>query len=301
MASIGSSGGAPLAGNINVALGRGEVPTATLTHAQSGASCEVVLMGAHVTSWRTADGVERLFVSSKSKFGNGAAIRGGIPVCWPQFAGRGPLPKHGFARTSDAWEIETMSSDDTETKLALCLKDTEASRAAWPHGFQLRYAVTLTATTLTTALEITNTGTEELTFTGALHTYFAVPDVGTVRVVGLNGLQYEDNANGGAVSSESAEEVAIVGEVDRVYLDSPSKLLLRGCGTDGKGVLMLSKTASFPDLVLWNLGEAKAPSMADLGDGEWRNYVCLEAGAVGKKVSVLPGHVFSAAQTFEMQ
>merc|ERR1711938_241329 len=83
----GPGGGTPIAGNINVALGKGELPTALMTH-PSGASCEVVLTGAHVTSWKTRDGVERLFVSSASGFGPGVAIRGGIPVCWPQFAGR---------------------------------------------------------------------------------------------------------------------------------------------------------------------------------------------------------------------
>ena len=110
---------APLAGHINVALGRGELPTATLTHPASGASCEVVLAGAHVTSWKTADGIERLFVSSASGFGAGAAIRGGIPVCWPQFSGRGSLPKHGFVRTSSEWEIAEMTSDEASTKLVL--------------------------------------------------------------------------------------------------------------------------------------------------------------------------------------
>ena len=91
-----------LAGNVNIGLGKGELPVATLTH-ESGATAEVYILGAHVTSWKTSDGVERLFVSSASAFTRGAAIRGGIPVCWPQFSGRGALPKHGFARTSEAW------------------------------------------------------------------------------------------------------------------------------------------------------------------------------------------------------
>ena len=173
--------GTPLAGNINVALGRNDLPTATLLHPASGASCEVILTGAHVTSWKTADGVERLFVSSASKFGDGAAIRGGIPVCWPQFSGRGSLPKHGFVRTSSEWEIAEMVSDEGATKLVLCIKDSEATRAVWPHAFELRYAITLTGEALSTAMELTNTGAEPLTFASALHTYFAVPDGGRER------------------------------------------------------------------------------------------------------------------------
>ena len=66
----------------------------------------------------------------------------------------------------------------------------------------------------------------------------------------------------------------------------------------GAGKLVLKKSASFRDVVVWNLGEAKAPSMADLGAGEWRNYLCLEAGAIGTPVKVPPGSSFSGSQTF---
>lgn len=289
--------GTPLAGNINVALGRNDLPTATLLHPASGASCEVILTGAHVTSWKTADGVERLFVSSASKFGDGAAIRGGIPVCWPQFSGRGSLPKHGFVRTSSEWEIAEMVSDEGATKLVLYLKDSEATRAVWPHAFELRYAITLTGEALSTAMELTNTGAEPLTFASALHTYFAVPDVTTVKVLGLGGLKYEDNTAGGSVAIEEAEEVAIAGEVDRVYLEAPEVVQL---AMPGYAELTLRKTAAFPDLVMWNLGKAKAPTMADLGEGEWQHYLCLEAGAVSKPVSLEPGATWSAAQTFQI-
>ena len=74
----------------------------------NGASALIALHGAQLLSWKTghssvgdapADGRERLFLSERARFAEGAAIRGGVPVIFPQFAGRGPLPKHGFART----------------------------------------------------------------------------------------------------------------------------------------------------------------------------------------------------------
>lgn len=292
----------PLAGNINVALGRGELPTATLSH-PSGSSCEVVLAGAHVTSWKTSDGVERLFVSSASKFGPGEAIRGGIPVCFPQFAGRGSLPKHGFVRTSSEWQIDSMSSEDGACKLVLTLDDSESSRAVWPHAFTLRYHITLTDSTLCTEMELINRGDAPLTFAAALHTYFAVEDVKAVRVVGFQGLTYEDNAAGGATSTEAQEEVAIDGEVDRVYLDAPPRIALkaaRGNAAAGEQ-LIVSKSQGFRDAVLWNLGEANAPSMSDLGQGEWRKYVCIEAGAIGTPLDVAAGEAFRASQTFAIE
>ena len=68
--------------------------------AADGARFEAYLHGAHVTSWRAAgDDEERLFVSAAAKFEDGLAIRGGIPVCFPQFADQGPLPMHGLVRT----------------------------------------------------------------------------------------------------------------------------------------------------------------------------------------------------------
>mgnify|MGYP000843961582 CR=1 FL=1 len=62
-----------------------------------GASAVVSKLGAQVLSWVTPDVRERLFLSDKAVFDGSVAIRGGIPVCWPQFAGLGELPKahHG--------------------------------------------------------------------------------------------------------------------------------------------------------------------------------------------------------------
>lgn len=44
-------------------------------------------------------------MSSATNYGAGKAMRGGVPICWPQFAGRGPYQKHGFARNSDKWTV----------------------------------------------------------------------------------------------------------------------------------------------------------------------------------------------------
>jgi glucose-6-phosphate 1-epimerase len=58
----------------------------------NGATALVALHGAHVLSWIPADGRERLFLSERAKCGGGAAVRGGVPVIFPQFAERGPRP-----------------------------------------------------------------------------------------------------------------------------------------------------------------------------------------------------------------
>ena len=82
-----------------------------------------------------------------------------------------------------------------------------------------------------------------------------------------------------------------------MYLDAPERVVLR---VPGQGSLVVRKTVGFRDLVLWNLGEAKAPGMKDLGTGEWKRYVCLEAAAVGKPIQLAAGACFEASQAFEI-
>ena len=92
-----SSAGAPVAGIDGL-------PKLVLV-AADGARAEIYLHGAHVTSWVPAGARDdRLFLSATSRFGEGEAIRGGVPVCFPQFADQGALAPHGFVRTT-AWTL----------------------------------------------------------------------------------------------------------------------------------------------------------------------------------------------------
>lgn len=291
---------ASLPGAITVSLGRNDLPALTLSTA-AGAQATVYLQGAHVTSWRAADGVERLFLSSASAFEPGSPIRGGVPVCWPQFSGRGPLPKHGFARTTE-WVIESMASTADSAEVVLRLSDSEATRAAWPFSFSLLYTVTLTDASLSMRLEATNTGADPLLFTGALHTYLAVASVQSVSVAGLGGLTYEDNTAGLALVQEpAAGRLSIAGEVDRVYLAAPPSLTLtygQPNLTNGAGLRV--EQQGFRETVLWNIGKARAPGLPDLGEGEWSRYVCLEAAAAAP-VSIPPGATFIGSQTLTVE
>eukprot|EP00965_Chrysotila_dentata_P217353 6189942-Pleurochrysis_carterae.AAC.3 len=285
---------APIAGNIHVSLGKGDLPTATLS-TPGGASAEVCITGAHVTNWRLRDGSEQLFMSSASNFVRGSAIRGGVPICFPQFSDRGSLQKHGFARTSDEWEIESMSSERGIPRLVLCLADSDATRAVWPNKFQLRYTVELHDQKLCMQMEVKNLGDTPIEFTTALHTYFRVADVTRTRIRGLGGLQYQDNTMNGAQMEEAeAELLSIRGEVDRVYLNAPDTLDI----LDGDLRRLQLRKHGFRDAVLWNLGPEKASDMSDLGRGEWKHFVCVEAGAIGSPVSLSPGETFVASQEF---
>ena len=91
---------------------------------QDGAKISVSLHGGHVCSWLTPDGIEHLYLSPLTKIKKDSAIRGGIPIIFPQFAQRGALPKHGFARNV-AWTLLT-SGDGF---IQLTLSDSEARKA----------------------------------------------------------------------------------------------------------------------------------------------------------------------------
>ncbi|WP_229425240.1 hypothetical protein [Massilia sp. Se16.2.3] len=60
----------------------GQLP-ALLLSAPDGAQATVTLYGAHLVSWRGADGRERLFCSARSSQDGAKAIRGGVPVIFP--------------------------------------------------------------------------------------------------------------------------------------------------------------------------------------------------------------------------
>ncbi len=77
-----------------------------------GDTASIVAHGAHVTSWRTANGVEQLYLSPRSAYHSGAAIRGGVPIIFPQFNMVGPLPRHGFARTAP-WQLVPQTQPST--------------------------------------------------------------------------------------------------------------------------------------------------------------------------------------------
>ncbi len=57
---------------------------AMLVH-DSGTSTELFLYGAHITSWKTPESGERLFVSREVIIEKDIPIRGGIPLIFPQF------------------------------------------------------------------------------------------------------------------------------------------------------------------------------------------------------------------------
>lgn len=258
-----------------------------------GASAEVHLHGAHVTSWRPApSGDERLFLSARSSFHGNAAIRGGIPVIFPQFAAEGPLPKHGFARTS-AWTLtEEKTEQDGSAVAMFSLAPSDHTRAIWPASFLATIAVRVHGSTLRVELDVRNTGTETFAFTAALHTYLRVRNVRQARIVGLRGTLYRESGAPGVFKVDDDESLRIAGEVDRVYVDAPRQLVMREPGRE-----LAIEAAGFRDVVIWNPGTARAVEMKDMEPKGELRMLCVEAAAVQDPVRLHPDDRWAGSQT----
>lgn len=256
-----------------------------------GDSCLVSLQGAQVLSWISQD-QERLFLSPLAVHDGKTAIRGGIPVCFPQFNQRGPLVKHGFARlmTWTADEAQALGHDGVQLKLRL--KDTEATRAVWPQEFEAVLTVQLMPAQLRVELAVNNLGEQDLSFTAALHSYLRVPDVEQAALQGLQDLTYWD-----AVADTHPQQQAAVRfgvETDRVYPRARMPLSLQA---GEQPWLQIAQDAAWRETVVWNPGPALCASLKDMEPSSWQQMLCVEAAAIDDVVTVPSGQRWQAAQT----
>ena len=259
--------------------------------APDGATATVLMHGAHVVSWRPTGGEEQLFLSEHSAYGAGQAVRGGVPVIFPQFAARGPLPRHGFARTR-AWQLVEADTGTEDALAVLRLQDDDSTRALWPHGFEVELTARVGGARLDLELAVTNTGGLPFGFSTALHTYLGVRDLPSLRLEGLQGLNYTDSAAGGTQHTEAHPELAVHGEIDRIYHRATQPLTLR---EPGRRVHISSE--GFGDVVVWNPGPAKGAALADMPPDAWRQMLCVEAGAIESPVRLGPAEGWVGRQS----
>jgi glucose-6-phosphate 1-epimerase len=249
--------------------------------APDGASAVVLLHGAHIVSWRPAGGSERLFLSERSRYGEGAAVRGGIPVVFPQFSERGPLPRHGLSRTRP-WQLLRAETGADDALAVLGMNDDESTRAIWPHAFALELTVCVRGNRLDVELAATNTGTSSFDFTAALHTYLRVDAVETARLSGLHGCRYENTLDG-SVRVETQETLRVDREIDRVYFAVKRPLRLSA----GKSKLLIA-AERFPDAVVWNPWQDKAAALDDLAPADFTRFLCVESALIGQPQTLAP-------------
>ncbi|KAJ1429242.1 Glycoside hydrolase-type carbohydrate-binding [Sesbania bispinosa] len=265
-----------------------------------GFSAEVYLYGGQVTSWKNELGEELLFVSSKANFKPPRAIRGGIPICFPQFSNLGSLEHHGFSRNR-FWTLDPNpppfpTTSTNRAFIDLILKQSEDETKNWPHRFEFRLRIALGPAgdlMLTSRIRNTNTDGKSFTFTFAYQTYFYVTDISEVRIEGLETLDYLDNLNNRERFTEQGDAITFESEVDKVYLSTPTKIAI--IDHERKRTFVLRKDG-LPDAVVWNPWDKKAKTISDLGDSDYKHMLCVQAACVEKAITLKPGEEWKGRQ-----
>jgi glucose-6-phosphate 1-epimerase len=266
-----------------------------LLKAADGATASVTTHGAHICSWIPAGGEEQLFLSKTTELCEGVAIRGGVPVIFPQFSGLGPLVKHGFARTA-LWRLLRSGQIESGAAQAVFeLQESAVSLHIWPHVFRLELVVTIAQDNMQIELTVVNNSNTEFSFTSALHTYFAVEHIADVRLHGLAGLRYRDMVANTEHQLESHDSLLVEGEVDRIYADLQGAVEIRQPQQS-----LIIKQSGFADAVVWNPGADKGSTISDLEPDGYQRMVCVEAAAILRPITLAPGMAWSGSQHLQV-
>lgn len=289
-------------------------PFISVTHIASGATADVVLHGGQLVSFKTggAHPTEVLYKSATSPVGlKKTAIRGGVPICLPQFSDYGPLSvSHGFARIL-TWEhvpdpacaVVKLTSKSVRKQF----EDLQITNMSIPHNVDFTFTVRVclvSESTLEMSLTVENAATscEPLPFTTCLHTYFAVSSLSKIRIDGAyEPLPYLDTTNKRAkCEPDSLHEIK--GEVDRIYfggaktrnpLQQPAAII----GDAGRNTQLQVFFKNIDDLTIWNPGEKK--SFKDMPAGDHDKFLCIEGCVVQPNQVVAPGQSWTGGQTIK--
>jgi glucose-6-phosphate 1-epimerase len=271
----------PIPGSVSFMDGAGELPKIQIKTATSEA--ELYLHGGHITHFQRKGEPPVLFLSQLSRFQDGHAIRGGIPVIFPWFGPREGFPMHGFARLHP-WELkQVFPAGGKKVGVRLCLPDVPEGGIL--SSFRAELEITLDEA-LTIELTVTNTASsEELSFETCLHSYFLVKDINQVSITGLKGGSYLDKTDNYQRKLESTENIKVQGEVDRIYLNTANAVEIHDSGLGRR--IRIEKTGSH-STVLWNPWIKKSEQMPDFANDEYLRMVCVESGNIGDDKVTLP-------------
>jgi glucose-6-phosphate 1-epimerase len=264
-------------------------------------TAELYLQGAHLTHWQPSGHGPVLFLSERSMFAPGKAIRGGVPLIFPWFGPRTGArtdgPSHGFARVED-WEIAFAALSGDDLHLTLTLGPTDQSRALGFDHFRVALQLIL-GETLTMRLTVANEASEPLPIEEAFHTYLTVGDATQVRISGLGGVEYLDKTDGLRRKVQTDPAITFSGETDRPYLNTESTVILEDPALRRR--ITVAKKGS-QTTVIWNPWSELSAKLADMADEGWRQMACIEtANAAENAITLAPlsAHIMEARISVE--
>lgn len=246
----------------------------------------VSLYGGHVLSWQPINQKPVFWMSNDSAYGDGKAIRGGIPICFPWFGNftqstfehtahanfsddeKSQLINHGFARTS-LWELASIDVTEKHVKLVMLLKG-ENTNPAWKIPYEVKQELII-GESFSQQLFISNKSGESIEYTGALHSYFTVSSPSNTTIKQLSDVSFDDKLSGNKGVIQPLTNC--VGPIDRIYYANNTMNIV----DSGWNRRLQVTSFDCSQWVLWNPGKVTASKMADVHSGGENEYVCLEA------------------------
>ena len=265
---------------------------------QGQAELLVAQQGAHILSYQLAGQPPLIWLNDEAVFQTGKSIRAGVPVCWPWFGNfernppsvqamrvsDQPACAHGLVRALD-WELEGIETEGDSLNVVFALPVPENGLPGWPHQVDLKLNIRLDEQ-LQIDLTSHNRGTDSVTISQALHSYFAVSDVRNVHVEGVDGLQYIETLDNWNTVTQHGD-LRFSGETDRIYLNTPDKLSIVDPAWERRIELTARGSRS---AVIWNPWIERAAAFSDMADDGWQRMLCIEtANVLGDVVTLAPG------------
>ncbi|MFC3531374.1 D-hexose-6-phosphate mutarotase [Vogesella facilis] len=256
-------------------------------------SATLSLYGGQLLDFTPTGGQPLLYLSPQSRFEDGKAIRGGVPLCWPWFGAHpqdAGQPQHGVARTAP-WTVSAVARSDDGFHVKLAGPRPEL------HGSTLEASLTLQlGPGVDIALTSRNLGNEPASVSAALHSYLAVSDLRDIHLSGLEGAGYHDKlrAEHATLPAQpwrfTAATDAIVAAAGPCQLHDP--------GWQRRIAISSSGSAS---TVVWTPWQQGAANMADLPDDGWQRFLCVEAANAGSDARLLaPGASHTLRQQLQL-
>lgn len=270
----------------------------------ASASAELYLQGAHLTQWQPQGQRQVLFLSRRSSFAPGKAIRGGIPIIFPWFGTRTANslnqrtdgPSHGFARTA-LWQLSAATQCGDSINLTLSLEANDATRNLGFADFTLTYELSIGAE-LSLKLTTRNDGALPMYIEEAFHSYFQVGDARQIAVCGLEECEYLDKTEGMRRKRQSESGLRLSAETDRPYLNTKHTVTI----DDPLYMRRITVAKENSDTtVVWNPWSETTAKLADMEPGGWTEMVCIEsANALENAIVIEPAASHTMSTTISV-
>lgn len=249
-------------------------------------TASISLYGGQVLTWQPTDEKPVFWLSKDSHYSEGSAIRGGIPICWPWFGGYKDAGNHGFVR-QQKWQLDDVIINDKSVDIILSWQGAGLS-AVWPYPARLVQRLSF-GRQFTQVMEITNLSGEDVSYTGALHSYFVVSLPENTHIKHLSNESFDCKLTGRTAQKDELENCK--GPIDRIYYNNDMANIV---DTAWDRVIEVTGYSS-NQWVLWNPGADIAKTMTDIHTKGENEYVCLEA-ANTKEQLIRAGETVSLGQ-----